>query len=814
MAASKIASAMGSRFRTWPIGETAALHGELAALGLKLPAAAIDGTGPDADASALSNALVSVGASGRGGTGSFISKSGLIVTNHHVALDAVRSASRRAGVDYLEDGFVAKRRADEVATESYECWITRRCEDVSAAVVEAAGAEADPLKRALAFRDAALKTAKDREAGEAGGARCEVKATWPERTYTLFVYERLSDVRLVYVPPRSLGNFGGDVDNFEWPRHTADFALLRAYGADGRPYAPSAHLRTAPGGADAGDFVFLLGFPGRTTRYAPASRLKYAETVAVPSLCRDFRRKLDLMERALDEDEGRAPPPAPAAAAPRIASYAAAEPRRAVPKMVDLGVTAKTRGKPTYPKKAPPAPAPPAAGGGCRLKIAAAKKSLANELKRSSGKRAMLRRVGLVAEREAEEQALVAAAPAARPLLDELAAVYARLEATAGRRDALEKLTGVYHGSALLATASALYDAAIESAKPDDAREAYLRERNLDFTAARLAKRLDDVHAPLEAALVLDALTGSNWAALYPAPRAPNLDLAFNADRRDVRRDVVGLPTVPVDPVDEGAVEAALALPMHLNMVHGMTPGGCETLEAARSLVDKSKLRKLGKDELRAMLAAPKDMAWEVQSDVFMGVIESCYPPFLADRDETRALVGRRDRLCAELLDLQRGLDAGEPAYPDCNGSLRLSAGFVEGYSPCDAVVHAPRTTLGGLVDKADDAASRYEAGDARARDFAPPARFLDLVRGGARDTPANVLYSTDTLGGNSGSPVLDAAGRFVAINFDRQRPGLVNEYKYDPRYSRSIGVDVRMILWLVGTYDGAADLVAEMLEA
>ncbi|KAH8047677.1 peptidase S46 [Aureococcus anophagefferens] len=429
MAASKIASAMGSRFRTWPIGETAALHGELAALGLKLPAAAIDGTGPDADASALSNALVSVGASGRGGTGSFISKSGLIVTNHHVALDAVRSASRRAGVDYLEDGFVAKRRSDEVATESYECWITRRCEDVSAAVVDAAGAEADPLKRALAFRDAALKT-KDREA--ARRRRCEVKATWPERTYTLFVYERLSDVRLVYVPPRSLGNFGGDVDNLEWPRHTADFALLRAYGADGRPYAPSAHLRTAPGGADAGDFVFLLGFPGRTTRYAPASRLRYAEAVAVPSLCRDFRRKLDLMERALDEDEGRAPPPAPAAAAPRIASYAAAEPRRAVPKMVDLGVTAKTRGKPTYPKKAPPAPAPPAAGGGCRLKIAAARKSLANELKRSSGKRAMLRRVGLVAEREAEEQALVAAAPAARPLLDELARVYARLEATAG----------------------------------------------------------------------------------------------------------------------------------------------------------------------------------------------------------------------------------------------------------------------------------------------------------------------------------------------------------------------------------------------
>ncbi|KAK7247655.1 S46 peptidase [Aureococcus anophagefferens] len=459
MAASKIASAMGSRFRTWPIGETAALHGELAALGLELPAAAIDGTGPDADASALSNALVSVGASGRGGTGSFISKSGLIVTNHHVALDAVRSASRRAGVDYLEDGFVAKSRG--------------RGRDGELRVLDHAALRGRP------------------RGGEAGGARCEVKATWPERTYTLFVYERLSDVRLVYVPPR------------------------------------------------------------------------YAEAVAVPSLCRDFRRKLDLMERALDEDEGRARRRRPRRR--RGSRDVGGRARRAVPKMVDLGVTAKTRGKPTYPKKAPPAPAPPAAGGGCRLKIAAQRGSRARE------------------------------------------------RATGGRRDALEKLTGVYHGSALLAAASALYDAAIESAKPDDAREAYLRERNLDFTAARRSGA-STTPTPLEAALVLDALTGSNWAALYPAPRAPNLDLAFNADRRDVRRDVVGLPTVPSTP------------------------------------------------------ATPR----------------------------------RR-------------------------------------------------------------------------------ARFLDLARGGARDTPANVLYSTDTLGGNSGSPVLDAAGRFVAINFDRQRRAANSEYKARP---------------------------------
>jgi hypothetical protein len=97
---------------------------------------------------------------------------------------------------------------------------------------------------------------------------------WPNETYVLFTYERLQDVRIVYVPPQALGNFGGDQDNFEWPRHTADFTLLRAYmGPDGSaapphpsnvPYVPSASLKVSKTGAEKGDFVFLLGFPGHT----------------------------------------------------------------------------------------------------------------------------------------------------------------------------------------------------------------------------------------------------------------------------------------------------------------------------------------------------------------------------------------------------------------------------------------------------------------------------------------------------------------------------------------------------------------------
>ena len=121
---------------------------------------------------------------------------------------------------------------------------------------------------------------------------------WPDRTYVLFTYERLRDVRLVYAPPMSLGCFGGDTDNFEWPRHTADFTLLRAYVApdgaaaehspDNVPYKPQRFLRAATRGVSPGDFVCLLGFPGSTMRYAPASRLAYSDQVAVPQLVSDF----------------------------------------------------------------------------------------------------------------------------------------------------------------------------------------------------------------------------------------------------------------------------------------------------------------------------------------------------------------------------------------------------------------------------------------------------------------------------------------------------------------------------------------------
>jgi len=174
-----------------------------------------------------------------------------------------------------------------------------------------------------------------------------------------------------------------------------------------------------------------------------------------------------------------------------------------------------------------------------------------------------------------------------------------------------------------------------------------------------------------------------------------------------------------------------------------------------------------------------------------------------------QALLSERDKLLGRLLELQRS-SSSEHFYPDANGTLRLSAGHVEGYEAADAVQHEPITTLAGLIDKHVEA---QLSGEQNAAEFACPERLVKACRENpeALKTPVNCLYSTDTVGGNSGSPVLNADGEFIAINFDRQRLGLMNEFKWSARFSRSIGVDVRYILWLVGTYDSAGHLVEEM---
>lgn len=445
-------------------------------------------------------------------------------------------------------------------------------------------------------------------------------------------------------------------------------------------------------------------------RYAPSPRLRYSDEVAVPKAVGDFRRKLEL-----------------------IAKYE-----------VDSAEAA--------------------------LKLGSTKKGLANESKRSQGKLVMMRKLGLLAEREAEEVELCGKVEDARGALDRLGEIYGEFRKDEAKSSALEACRGIYGGSSLMAAGHALQEfLAVESRKPDEEREASYRERNLPFLLKRLGKRLGDVHVPHEVALVKDAV-----------------ETLSGTDELD-------------------------ALGTEVKAILG---GGDDGVEA---FVTASKLRDMDADSLQTLVSSSTPSP--LLEDPFVRCAAALWKTYETNRDKNKALLSERDALFAKLLDLQR-THSDEIIYPDCNGSLRISAGHVEGYQAADAVRHTPSTTLAGLYDKAVEAKLNGEGDAADERnEFACPDRLFQMLSsddGTTAETigkvPVCLLYSTDTVGGNSGSPVMNADGEFVAINFDRQRQGLMNEFKWSKDYSRSIGVDVRYILWLIGDYDGASHLVDEML--
>jgi hypothetical protein len=325
-----------------------------------------------------------------------------------------------------------------------------------------------------------------------------------------------------------------------------------------------------------------------------------------------------------------------------------------------------------------------------------------------------------------------------------------------------------------------------EKAKPDAERETSYRERNLPFLSKRLTKRLRDVHLPHEVELVKDCV-----AVLSKLKGAGDSE----------------------DEILKGCLEA----------VSGTILKDEASVKSALLEDGTSRFLEMAKDPEVDLLAgifgedadSGSSDAW--LEDPFVKVAAALYELYKRDKDSIKALASERDTLLAKLLEFQQQTNSEEESYPDCNGSLRISAGFVQRYQSSDAVVHTPHTTLSGLLDKATEArlgaggGASDEYGDS---EFFCPGRLCERLEedAAAREVPVCLLYSTDTVGGNSGSPVMNARGELVAINFDRQRQGLMNEYKWSSKYSRSIGVDVRYILWLVGDYDGATHLVDELV--
>lgn len=240
-------------------------------------------------------------------TGEFISPEGLLLTNHHCGYDAIATNSSPEN-NYLKDGFWAMTREQERKNEGLFVDILVRMEDVTGQVLQGIAPQTPEQERSKLVAER-MKTISD-AAKNNGQYVSYVRDFFNGNEYYLFVYERFNDVRLVGAPPESIGKFGGDTDNWMWPRHTGDFSIFRVYMApDGKPaeysaqnvpYRPKHHLPISMSPVKEGDFSMVFGFPGRTTRFMAGSGLAMAVEQSNPARIKLRERRLAIMKEAMD----------------------------------------------------------------------------------------------------------------------------------------------------------------------------------------------------------------------------------------------------------------------------------------------------------------------------------------------------------------------------------------------------------------------------------------------------------------------------------------------------------------------------------
>jgi hypothetical protein len=388
------------------------------------------------DGTGLMSAVVSLG----GGSGEFVSRDGLILTNHHVAFGALQRASSKDN-DYITNGFTAWERGEEIPASGYIADVLQGYEDVTAAVTAALKKAKTPIERYYA-RDAVMKKIVA-EAEKAGpDIRASVASMYSGNTYYLFRFKRLKDIRIVLAPPQDLGNYGGDIDNWMWPRHTCDFSFLRAYvspdntGADfsqdNVPYKPKSVLAISLAGLKEGDFSFVMGYPGRTYRNYSLSELRY-DMDFLKSRMTMYQDIIRFLDKASEGDRAIA------------------------------------------------------------IKYASNIKGLNNGLKNYQGKLEGMQKISLLERKKRMEEDLIKWVSQDQDRMNKFSGMTEGLGAHMKKfrqfsqsNNTISGLTSSRFGSSLLAQAYSIVRTAMERQKPDMERESAYQERNLSYIRQRI----------------------------------------------------------------------------------------------------------------------------------------------------------------------------------------------------------------------------------------------------------------------------------------------------------------------------------------
>jgi hypothetical protein len=630
-----------------------------------------------------------------GGSGAFVSRDGLILTNHHVALSTLSKVST-SDHDLVRDGFLAARRSEELRAPGLEVSVLEREEDVTARVQAAASPE-DSTEDAYAFRRAAM-TIIEQEATARTGLKSEVVTFFQGGRYYLHGYRRYTDIRLVFAPEFGIAFFGGDPDNFTFPRFCLDMALFRVYDDDGQPVTAEHFLRWSRTGVREGDLVFASGHPGPTQRLNTVAHLEFMRDVGMPFALSRMERRARVLR-----------------------AYAHRGPEEARQVSDDLF-------------------------------------EMENGLKSYRGQLAGLQSWALLNRRRAEESALRRAVERNEKFRDAYGSAWS---AVARSRSALKgfltEFAMIENGAGF---ASQLFWAAHDIVRMVDELRKPDAERLPEYTDARLP-----------------TLERKLYAA---TPIYPELEVARLSDSLDMLRQTLG--------ADHPVVAQVLA--------------GEEPASRAAAIMRGTQLADV---EVRRRLVAGGPEAVAASQDTMIALARQIDPAARAIRRRYEDSVASVERDAYSRIAQAVFAVKGNRAYPDGNGTLRLTYGQVTGVGS-GATRVAPFTYLGGLFARAR--AHSFSA------PFDLPTRWKESRLRLDPAVPFNFTTTQDIVGGNSGSPVVNRQGELVGVIFDGNQQSLPGYFAYDGSVNRAVAVDVRtMALALREVYKADA-LIEELFSA
>ena len=653
--------------------------------------------------SSLKDAIVLFGG---GCTGEIVSDYGLLLTNHHCGYDYIQQHSS-VEHDYLTDGFWAMDRSQELPCPGLTVIFLREMRDVTDKVTFNVNDDMDEAERQKLIDENIKKLVEEIEKGSP--YKVSIKPYFLGNEYYLLFNEEYTDVRLVGCPPSNIGKFGGDTDNWVWPRHTGDFSVFRVYAdkdghpakysPDNVPYKPAQHLEISLKGAEEGDFAFVFGYPARTSEYLPAVAVDQEANVIDPIAVKLRGEILDIYNKYQEQDRKV-----------RI-QYASKHAGLVKGWKKWMGVTE-----------------------GINHFHGVEKKRFYEESFQEWCEKSRQRYlyIGLLKGFEQKYKELEPYKVAYTYLTN--AGLNIEIMSFAGRFAGLSQVTK-------------------ETPQEEiDKMLASLKKASAEF--------FKNYYQPIDEEVAKTML--KEWLDNQPADRRPS----FLNDINDV----------------DAYVEQLFKKSMFANE------------EKVNDFIDNfkpSKTKKIKKD--------PAFIAYQSMINFYREEINPNMKPI---NDE----LARMQRL---YMKGQMLMEPEKRFSPDANFTLRVTYGKVEGFKPQDGKNYRHFTTLEGIMEKENPDIYDYVV--------EPKLKQLynnkDYGRYADKDGTMHVAFtaSVHTTGGNSGSPILNADGQLLGLNFDRCWEGTMSDLVYDPSICRNISVDIRYVLFIMDKFAGAKHLVDEM---